>query len=648
MIPLETLHPWIAIAVTLAVFITVQLSKRIPVDLLFLLGLVVVTLTGVLEPKQAISGFASHAVLTISALLVVAAGLRSTGVLDWIGQQLLGSANTTNVALIRLSAPIIAASAFILNTALVAMMMPVIIDWCRQRNLSPSKLLIPLSYLTILGGVCTLIGTSTTLVVNDTLQDSQESLQLEIDQQEKEYQASLDNGPPQASIAKLEELNQLKAFFKQIKPMGLFEITRVGLPCALIGALYLVFFGHRLLPDKRDIMDQLGDQRREYLVEMLVQPECRLIGQSVEEAGLRNLHGLFLIEIDRDGQIITPVTPRDTINAGDRLVFTGVVSTIVDLEKIPGLVPAADISYEFHPKSRQQRFLTEVVLSRSCPLIGNSIRKANFRQYYNAAVVAVHRNGVRLTNKIGSIILEPGDTLLLQTRANFIAQHRNSRDFFLVSSVEGAEPRRHDRAWLSGLMMGVLILWLCVGAMLSSGGSDLSWANPAIAALTIAGLMVLLQCLKPGDARSAIDLQVIVTIAAALGLGNALTESGAAEMIAGSLVSIVGNNPYPLLIVIYLLALVFTETITNTAVAALLLPIAIAVAKESGIDPRPFIMAITLAASLSFLTPIGYQTNLMVMGPGGYSPRDYLKAGAPLAVIVAITALVLIPRIWPF
>ncbi|MGY8769816.1 MAG: SLC13 family permease [Pirellulales bacterium] len=648
MVPLEVLHPWIAIAVTLAVFITIQLSKRLPVDLLFLLGLVVVTLTGVLEPEEALKGFASRAVLTISALLVVAAGLRSTGVLDWIGQQLLGGANTTNVALIRLSAPLIAASAFILNTALVAMMMPVIIDWCRQRNLSPSKLLIPLSYLTILGGVCTLIGTSTTLVVNDKLQDSHESIQAEIAQLEKQYQASLKNDDPQISIAKLEELNQEKAFLPKIAPMRLFEITKVGLPCALIGALYLVFFGHRLLPDKRDIMDQLGDQRREYLVEMLVQPECRLIGQTVEEAGLRNLHGLFLIEIDRSGQIITPVTPRDTIHAGDQLVFTGVVSTIVDLEKIPGLVPAADVSYEFHPKSRQQRFLTEVVLSRSCPLIGSSIRKANFRQYYNAAVVAVHRNGVRLTNKIGNIILEPGDTLLLQTRANFIAQHRNSRDFFLVSSVEGAEPRRHDRAWLSGLMMGILILWLCAGALLSSGGSTLSWANPAVAALAIAGLMVLLQCLKPSDARGAIDLQVIVTIAAALGLGKALAESGAAEMIAGSLVGIVGNNPYPLLITIYLLALVFTETITNTAVAALLLPIAIAVAKESGIDPRPFIMAITLAASLSFLTPIGYQTNLMVMGPGGYSPRDYLKAGAPLAVIIAITALTLIPEIWPF
>ncbi|UUO05501.1 SLC13 family permease [Blastopirellula sp. J2-11] len=630
MVP-EFLHPWLAIATTVSVFVTLQVTRRIPIDLLFLLALVFLVLTGVLSPAVAISGFASRAVLAISALLVVAAGLRSTGVLDWIGNALLGDVKSEGPALRRIAGPIVASSAFILNTALVAMMMPVLIDWCRQRNLSPSKLLLPLSYLTILGGVCTLIGTSTTLVVNDQLRLSHTAMQAEVEHLQEETPLNA------AAIA------SRQTALPYVAPMGFFEIGMVGLPCAIAGTLFLMFVGQKLLPGSPDLIEQLGDQRREYLVEMQVLPECRLVNKTVEVAGLRNLHGLYLIEIDRNGDIITPVAPGDQIRSGDRLVFTGVVSTIVDLEKIPGLVPAADQTYEFNPSSRQQRHMTEVVLSRTSPLIGSTVRQANFRALYNAAVIAVHRNGMRLTNKIGNIELEPGDTLLLQTRGDFIAQHRNSRDFYLVSSVEGAEPRRHDRALLAAGLMSVLILWMTLAALLGGGGL----ADPAIAALSIAALMVLLQCVKSSDARAAIDLQVVVTIAAALGLGSALWQSGAASMIAEALVQIVGPHPYLLLVVIYLLAMIFTEMITNAAVAALLLPIAIAVAIEGDLNPRPFIMAIALAASLSFLTPIGYQTNLMVMGPGGYKPRDYLVAGIPLALIVATTALVLIPLVWP-
>lgn len=260
----------------------------------------------------------------------------------------------------------------------------------------------------------------------------------------------------------------------------------------------------------------------------------------------------------------------------------------------------------------------------------------------------MHRNGERLPNKIGNIILEVGDTLLLQTRSDFIAQHRNNRDFYLVSSVDNAEPRRHDRAILSGGLMIGLIVWLCLTSLLASIGITGGWASPAIAAITVASLMILTQCLSAAEARSALDIQVIVTIAAALGLGNALWESGAAQMIAEALVSAVGTNPYLLLVVIYLMTVLFTETITNTAVAAILLPVAVAVAEQSATNPRPFIIAIAIGASMAFLTPIGYQTNLMVMGPGGYTPRDYLKSGIPLAVLIAITAITLIPQIWTF
>lgn len=621
-----TFNGWAALLVTFAVFVALQRRQSLPADILFLGGLVAVTLMGIITPQQAIAGFANQAVLTIAALFAVAAGLRATGVLDWVGNKLLGSIDTERRALRRLALAIVPVSAFLINTPLVAMMVPVVLDWCRKRNISPSRLLIPVSYLTILGGVCTLIGTSTTLVVNGWLKD-------------------------QALANTWDE-----AFRYQLRDMSLFEISHVGIPCALVGTAYMLLIARRLLPNRTELIEQLGDKRREYLVEMLVQPNCPLIGRTVEAAGLRQLPGLFLIEIDRCGDVITPVAPHHIIQAEDRLIFTGVVTTIVDLEKIPGLVPAADMTYEFHPSKRPHRHLVEAVLSRTSPVVGQTVAEANFRGRYNAAIVAVHRNGVRMTNKIGSISLEAGDTLLLQTRSAFFETYRHSRDFYLVSYVGGSPARRHDRAWIAGLLFVLLIGWLSMSSLLNGHALFNGFSSTAIAAIAIAGLMVVMRCLPAGEARAAVDLQVLVTIAAALGLGAALTESKAAEAIARMIVELVTHHlgvptawvPYVLLAVIYLVAMCFTEMITNVAVAAMLLPLAAEVAWAAQINPRPFVMAITLAASLSFMTPVGYQTNLMVMGPGGYQPRDYLRVGGPLSLLIFLTAMVFIPRIWPF
>lgn len=622
MIP-PSLEPWFVIAVTAAVFIGLQVRRSAPTDLLFLLALVTVTVAGVIKPDQAFKGFANPAVLTIGALLVVAEGLRATGVLDRVGRVLLGSVDTERGALLRLAPTMVAASAFLLNTALVAMMAPVLVDWCRRRQISPSKILLPLSYFAILGGVCTLVGTSTTLVANGNLRSIHERLV--------------------SNAAELEGADKERAeqFAHLARPIEMFEIGWVGLPCAVVGAVLLIIVAPRLLPNRTDMLEQLGEQRREYLVEMRVQPHCSLIGVSVEKAGLRHLPGLFLIEIERRGEILTPVTPHEVLHAGDRLVFTGVVSTIVDLEKIDGLVPVADMSYEFQPETRPRRRLTEVVLSRTSPLIGSTVREAGFRQLYNAAVVAVHRNGVRLTNKVGSIRLEPGDTLLLQTRDEFVNTYRNSRDFYLVSSVDGAEPRLHHKAQIAAVLLGILVLWLVVGTRL--GGGD----SASIAGVGVACLMVATGCLKVADARSAVDLRVLLTIAGALGLGTALIESGAALKIAQAIVNATGDNPLLVLVAVYLLTLFFTEMISNNAVAAMFIPLAIGVAEAGDYSPRPFIMAIALVASLSFVTPIGYQTNLMVMGPGGYRPLDYARCGTPLALAVGVTALGLIQLVWP-
>ena len=604
-----TWQAYFTIIVTAAVFVTLQVQRRASTDVLFLGALLVVTAAGVITPEQAFGGFSNPAVLTIAGLLAITAGLRTSGVLDWIGHKLLGTATSEKQALMRLTAVTTAASAFLLNTAVVAMLMPVVVSWCRRRNISPSRLLLPVSYLAILGGVCTLIGTSTTLVVNGELQQRiQEGIST-----------------------------------PGVTPLTLFELAAVGIPCALTGSVFLLSIGPKLLPFRSGIVKQLDQQRRQYLVEMQIQPDSLLSGQTVEQAGLRHLDGLFLIEIDRAGHIITPVTPNTILAADDILVFTGAVDTIVELEQLPGLLPAVESEFSHHP----ERHLVEVVLSRKFPLLNSTIRDASFRQRYNAAIVAVHREGERLKGKVGDISLRAGDTLLLQTTGDFVSTYCHSKDFYLVSSVEGAETRHHAKASLALVLLGLLLLWLVVGSVVHSNKNPLGITSPAIASLSIAVLMVLTRCLKPSDARNAINIQVLLTIAAALGLGKALSVSGAAQGLANSMVSFAGDNPLLILVGLYVITVIMTETISNNAVAAMLLPLAVEIAQAGNINARPLIIAITLAASLSFITPIGYQTNLMVMGPGGYRSRDYLRCGIPLAILMATCALTIIPLIWP-
>ncbi len=593
-------------AVITAIFVTMQWRRTSSPDLLFLGGLVAVTIFGVVSPEEALQGFANPALLTIGALFVVAASLQATGVVDRLGAQLLGTARSAREAVARLAAAVVGSSAFVNNTPVVAMLVPVALSWCRRRGISPSKLLIPLSYLAILGGTCTLIGTSTNILVSGLLKSH------------------------------------------GMQPMSLFEIGWVGLPCAVVGTGYLLLAGYRLLPDRTDLIERLGRESREYLVEMIVEPNCRLIGKTVEQAGLRHLRGLFLIEIDRQDELLTPVTPHDVIRAGDRLVFTGVVTTIVDLTRIPGLVSADEVRYELDRERRAARRLCEVVISNSSPLIGSTIREANFRRLYNAVVVAVHRNGERLPSKIGDIRLQPGDTLLLQTRTEFSTQFRHSRDFYLVADVEGSEPVRHEKAWVATALFAGLVVWLAGSHWLGLASRWPGLAEPAIAAVAVAGLMVFTRCLRAGQARSAIDLQVLITIGAALGIGKALENSGAADAVANFLVGASVGSPYILLAVVYAITITLTELITNVAVAAMLFPLVIQAAAAGGYSPRPFVITLALAASLSFLTPVGYQTNLMVMGPGGYQPRDYLRVGAPLALLLGIVVLGLVPVVWPF
>lgn len=586
---------WLTLLIVVGIFAALVWNLA-PPDLMFLAATAVLALFGIIRAEDAFAGFSNSGMLTVAILFVVAAGLRETGLLDLVGHHVLGKARTPESVLGRLSAVVIPLSAFLNNTPIVAMFLPVVIDWCRRNRVSASKLLIPLSYLTILGGTCTLIGTSTNLVVNGLM---------------------VQNG---------------------LAGMTLFEITKVGLPYAVIGVAYLFFIGRRLLPDRKELLEQLGDTRREYLAEMLVQPGCRLVGKTIEEAGLRQLPGLFLIEIDTGERLIAPVGPDDVLEANSRLVFTGIVSSIIDLERIPGLVSIVDPNYEVSPRQKQGRRLCEAVISESSPLIGRTIRDADFRATYSAAVVAVHRGGKRVEMKIGDIRLQSGDTLLLQVGPHFLRAHRHDPAFLLLSEMDDWRPLRRERAWVALLLFAALIVFMSTG-----------FVPITVAATLVAVLMIALGCISASDARRSIEWQVLITIAASFGVGEAIEASGLATAVASSVVEATRPfGPLAALAVIYFLGSVTTELITNNAAAVLMFPFCLETARLYDVSPRPFVIALVLAASASFMTPIGYQTNMMVYGPGGYRFFDFMRIGAPLHIVLWTVAMFLIPVFWPF
>lgn len=565
-------------------------------DILFLGATSILALLGIISPEEAFAGFSNTGVITVAVLFVVVGGLKETGVLDVIGHQLIGRAQTERAFLLRIAGAILPLSAFLNNTPIVAMFMPIVTDWCRRHGVAPSRVLMPLSFMAILGGTCTLIGTSTNLVIHGLM---------------------IQNGLP---------------------GMRMFEIGWVGIPYALIGMVYLLTLGRRLAPNRTDLIEQLGQSRREYLVEMQVQPQCRLVGQTVEAAGLRRLPGLFLIEIDRNNELIGPVGPEDLIQANDRLVFTGIVSSIIDLEKIPGLIPIADPGYEVPPKQQRRRRLCEAVISQTSPLIGKTIREADFRTTYGAAVVAVHRGRKRVEKKIGDVMLRPGDTLLLQVSTHFFRTYRHDSAFYLVSDVEDWQPVRRDRSWIAGSIFLILM------ALMTSGIVPI-----VIASCLAAVLMVATGCISTSGARRSVEWQVIITIGAAFGIGTALQKSGAATSMASFVFEFSqGAGPLLALAALYLAGTLITELITNNAAAILMFPISLEMARLFHVDPRPFIMALVLSASASFISPMGYQTNMMVYGPGGYRFTDFLRVGGPLNLLLWMTAIFLIPRIWPF
>jgi di/tricarboxylate transporter len=597
-------HPWFVAAVVALVFTCLAMGW-LATDVVLMLSAVVLVASGILTLDEAISGLANKAVVMVAVLFVVGAAVRHTGAVDMIAGPLFGRPKTLMGALARLTFPTAFLSAFMNNTPLVAMLIPPVIDFAKRQRISASKLMIPLSYASILGGTCTLIGTSTNLVAQGYLEKS------------------------------------------GYEGLNMFDIAWVGVPAAIVGCLYLIFIGPKLLPDRQPVLS-MQDDVRQYTVEMLVEAGSPLEGKSIEDAGLRHLQGVYLAEIDRNGSIMPAVSPQETLRGGDRLLFVGIVDSVVELQRIRGLIPANEDVFKLnHP--RPQRCLVEAVVSNTYPFIGVSIRDSKFRSQYNAVVVAVARNGERLHQKIGEIVLHPGDTLLVEAHPSFAEQHKNSRDFFLVSALAESTPPRHESAILSLIILGLMVLAIGLVDVFEADLKKLGIPlNGVLCSMIAAAAMVGTRCISIENARKSIEWETLLSIAAAIGLGIALEKTGIARETSNFLMSFSNGNPYIALAAIYFSTLICTELVTNNAAAVIMMPFALGTAKLLGCDYVPFTIAVMMAASNGFATPIGYQTHLMVYGPGGYRFSDYLKIGIPLDILIGIITIVLAPVFFPF
>ena len=591
-----TLAALFTLVVIVAALVVMMANVASP-EVVLLAAVVSLTASRVITPQEAFSGFANTGMLTVAALFVVATGLRETGLVTYLTTGLFGRPKSERAALFRLVSPTIVASAFLNNTTIVATLVPAVRDWARRIGVSPARLLMPLSFATILGGTCTLIGTSTNLVV-----------------------AGL--------------VSELLPDHPGLHEIGIFEITPLGVCVALAGGLVLVLLAPRLLPDRTPPVSS-ADDPRQYTMEVIVPTGSRLAGQSVEEAGLRRLPGAFLMEVVRGDEVLPAVDAHQRLHPRDRLIFVGDLDAMVDLQRFPGLEAAPDQVFKL-AGNRHARRIVEAVVSPRNPLVGKTIRDGGFRNRYHAVVIGVARAGERLGGRIGDIVLHPGDVLLLEAHPDFITEHRSRTDFYLVSSVAGATPPRFERAWVASVILALLVAAMTFEVVPS-----------VVAAFVAAGAMILTGCCTLEEAKRSLDLTVLGAIAASFGLGEAMHATGLDRLVAELAVSAGADRPFLGLVAVYVVTVVLTEMITNNAAAVLALPVALSLAATLGAAPMGFVIAVMMAASASFLTPIGYQTNLIVYNAGGYHPLDYPRLGLPLTLSVGFVTLLLIPILWP-
>lgn len=573
-----------ALVFAVIAFLLVALySGKIRAEVSFFIAVTVLTVTGILTPSEALSGFANEQLAVIMLLLVISDIIRKTDIIDLIFNRLFNGTKSVSGFVLKMVGFVAPTSAFFNNTPLVAMMMPYVYSWSKKNNTSPSKLLIPLSYAAILGGCMTLVGTSTNLVVNGMAVDAGfESLEI-------------------------------------------FDFIWVGFPMVIIGGLYLSFFSDKILPSHKDAMDELKESWREYFVETEIKADSPIIGKTVFDAGLRSLSGNFLVEIVRKSTVISPVSPNQILRSKDKLIFTGETDTIPELIK-----PELGLSLPQESSSSELSNVVEVVISHNSWLIGRRVKNTHFRGKYDAAIVAIHRNGAKISGKLGSVVLQPGDVLLLFAGKDF--DHRaTGNEFYVISKKDNTKvDAKKALLVIAGVLLSVVV----------SANTPLSLFA---CLLIVLGLSFFTKTLTGTDIKRGLNLNLMLIMAFGLALGKAMSNSGAAEYIAVNILKVA--EPFgavALLGMIFLVTNLLASYMTNLAAVAIIFPISVGIAQSMNLPLEPFIMIVAFGGAANFITPIGYQTNLMVYGSGGYSFNDFMKIGLPLTLLyIAIGTLLM-------
>lgn len=583
---------YIVIGVILGLMVVLYKDFMRPV-VAFLLANIILLLSNINESVDVLAGFANEQLMVVLLLLVVSNVIQKTNVIEFVFSKFFKNGLSLGSFLARMVPGVTVFSGFINNTPLVAMLLPYVNNWAERNKISPSKVLIPLSYATIIGGTLTLVGTSTNLVVNGFVQEA------------------------------------------GFKPLGMFDFTIPGLVVAVVGIFYLILFSGRLLPNRKSPIQSYKDSKREYLSELIVSKSSTLIGKTIEEAGLRNLKGLFLVEIIRANEHITAVGPDEKIVNADVLIFAGDTSTLIELVRANN---GLELPSQPQPSSSDKTNVVECIVSPDSSLIGNTVKELNFRARFDGSIIAVNRGENRIAGKIGEIKIQSGDLLLVLAGNDFEERIKETHDVYPVSQIQ-------ELSNFNPLKSTILILGLISVFVLSA----LSILTLFKGLLLLMCLIVLLNIIKYNELSKNIDFDLYFVLALALGLGKSISNSGLDKEIALGVNSIAGlvESKALLLLAIYMVTNILAVLVTNKAAVAIMFPVTVEILRQLGItEMTPYFLAIAFAGSAEFLTPYGYQTNLMVYGPGGYKFKDYLRFGWPLTILYTLSVVTVLSLLY--
>jgi di/tricarboxylate transporter len=571
-------------------------KEVVPPDLVAMGTLVLVTLVGWISPKEAFSSFANEAPITVAAMFILSSGLQRCGAIEDVGRLFRRVPNMSELKLlVILMVSVIACSAFVNNTPVVVALLPLVLGVARHYDVSASKLLIPLSYAAILGGTCTVIGTSTNIVVTSL--------------------ASTDYGIH----------------------FGIFDITKLGVIVALAGVAYMALIGRHLLPSRESLASLVGSiSTREYVTEMLVGETSPLRGQPLEKTELHKIANVRVQGIVRDGEFLPPPFHVAVLEAGDRLVLGAPRTAMEEVQSLAGVSLIDEKEFGLERVRAEHTVIVEAVITNNSHFASRTLGESRLREHFNAQVLAIHRHGENITKNVADVPLKFGDTLLLRISQEGLARLGGNPDILLLSDTAVASLRRDKRPIVLAVLAAVIAL--------------ASFDVYPISILALAGVVILVttRCLRMSEVYDAIDWRIVAMIVGMISLGIAMKNVGADKWLVDEVISVVGTaNPILVLGAFYLIGTLLTEMISNNAVAILLTPIAYQTAIKLDYHPIPFLIAIMFAASASFATPIGYQTNTFVYGAGGYKFRDFLRVGAPLNLFFLVLVTLLIPVFWP-